>query len=97
VCVHPPPRQNAHDNPSTRDKKVDLNARDLLRSSTLFPGPLVSSFVFLVALCFVLKMDIDDILREADPEGFAVPGGGEDLEGLVRCWVAERGAPVLLG
>lgn len=41
-------------------------------------------------------MDIDDILREADPEYYSKPGDDGDLEALTRAWVAERSAPELL-
>lgn len=41
-------------------------------------------------------MDIDDILREADPEYYSTPGDDGDLEALTRAWVAERSAPELL-
>lgn len=41
-------------------------------------------------------MDIDDILREADPDHDATPLGNRDLQALTRAWVAERSAPELL-
>ncbi|KFY25411.1 hypothetical protein V491_01746 [Pseudogymnoascus sp. VKM F-3775] len=41
-------------------------------------------------------MDIDDILREADPDYYSKPGDDGDLEALTRAWVAERSAPELL-
>ena len=41
-------------------------------------------------------MDIDDILREADPEYYSKPRDEGDLEALTRAWVAERSAPELL-
>ncbi|KAL5346821.1 GINS complex subunit [Pseudogymnoascus australis] len=41
-------------------------------------------------------MDIDDILREADPEYYSKPGDDGDLEALTRAWVSERSAPELL-
>jgi GINS complex subunit 4 len=41
-------------------------------------------------------MDIDDILREADPDFDAGPRGNRDLQALTRAWVAERSAPELL-
>lgn len=41
-------------------------------------------------------MDIDDILREADPEFYSQPRDEGDLEALTRAWVAERSAPELL-
>jgi hypothetical protein len=41
-------------------------------------------------------MDIDDILREADPEFETAPRGNRDLQALTRAWVAERSAPELL-
>ena len=41
-------------------------------------------------------MDIDDILREADPDFEAAPRGNRDLQALTRAWVAERSAPELL-
>ncbi|PNY25217.1 DNA replication complex GINS protein SLD5, partial [Tolypocladium capitatum] len=40
-------------------------------------------------------MDIDDILREADPSD-GIPLGTRDLQALTRRWVAERSAPELL-
>lgn len=41
-------------------------------------------------------MDIDDILREADPDFNALPAGNRDLQALTRAWVAERSAPEVL-
>ena len=41
-------------------------------------------------------MDIDDILREADPDLVTGPHGNRDLQALTRAWVAERSAPELL-
>jgi len=41
-------------------------------------------------------MDIDDILREADPDFETTPRGNRDLQSLTRAWVAERSAPELL-
>jgi GINS complex subunit 4 len=41
-------------------------------------------------------MDIEDILREADPDFEAAPRGNRDLQALTRAWVAERSAPELL-
>ena len=41
-------------------------------------------------------MDIDDILREADPDFETAPRGNRDLQALTRAWVAERSAPELL-
>jgi hypothetical protein len=41
-------------------------------------------------------MDIDDILREADPDFESTPRGNRDLQALTRAWVAERSAPELL-
>jgi GINS complex subunit 4 len=41
-------------------------------------------------------MDIDDILRDADPNFEFEPRGDEDLQALTRAWVAERSAPELL-
>lgn len=41
-------------------------------------------------------MDIDDILREADPDFESAPQGNRDLQALTRAWVAERSAPELL-
>jgi hypothetical protein len=42
------------------------------------------------------KMDIDDILREADPGLVEVAVGISDLQALTRAWVAERSAPEIL-
>jgi GINS complex subunit 4 len=41
-------------------------------------------------------MDIDDILRDADPEFETAPRGNRDLQALTRAWIAERSAPELL-
>jgi hypothetical protein len=41
-------------------------------------------------------MDIDDILRETDPNFDTAPRGNRDLQALTRAWVAERSAPELL-
>jgi GINS complex subunit 4 len=41
-------------------------------------------------------MDIDDILREADPDFHVLPAGNSDLQALTRAWVAERSAPEVL-
>ncbi|KAK3181437.1 GINS complex subunit [Lecanicillium sp. MT-2017a] len=41
-------------------------------------------------------MDIDDILREVDPQAHSVPQETRDLQALTRRWIAERSAPELL-
>ncbi|KAM3560868.1 hypothetical protein ARSEF4850_003488 [Beauveria asiatica] len=41
-------------------------------------------------------MDIDDILREVDPQTHHTPRQTRDLQALTRRWVAERSAPELL-
>jgi len=41
-------------------------------------------------------MDIDDILREADPDFYSEPRDGGDLQALINAWSAERSAPELL-
>lgn len=41
-------------------------------------------------------MELDDILREADPEYYAQQGNDGDYEGLNALYVAERSAPELL-
>jgi GINS complex subunit 4 len=41
-------------------------------------------------------MDIDDILREVDPEANELPSAIRDLQALTRAWVAERSSPELL-
>ncbi|KAI9736824.1 MAG: GINS complex subunit [Claussenomyces sp. TS43310] len=41
-------------------------------------------------------MDIDDILRDADPSFDTSPAGSRDLQALTRAWVAERSAPEVL-
>jgi len=41
-------------------------------------------------------MDIDDILRDADPDFDSAPRGSRDLQALTRAWVAERTSPELL-
>ncbi|KAF1736327.1 hypothetical protein ACQRIT_003573 [Beauveria bassiana] len=41
-------------------------------------------------------MDIDDILREVDPQTHHIPRQTRDLQALTRRWVAERSAPELL-
>jgi hypothetical protein len=41
-------------------------------------------------------MDIDDILREADPNFDSVNQGAQDLQALTRAWVAERSSPEIL-
>ena len=41
-------------------------------------------------------MDIDDILREADPSFEDVAQGSRDLQALTRAWVAERSSPEIL-
>lgn len=41
-------------------------------------------------------MEIDDILREVDPDFDALPSERRDLQLLTRAWVAERSAPELL-
>lgn len=41
-------------------------------------------------------MDIDDILREADPSYIDVAQGERDLQALTRAWVAERSSPEML-
>ncbi|KAM3529678.1 hypothetical protein MY4038_005266 [Beauveria bassiana] len=41
-------------------------------------------------------MDIDDILREVDPQTYHIPRQTRDLQALTRRWVAERSAPELL-
>ena len=42
-------------------------------------------------------MDIEDILRDVDPDSHSIPSETRDLQALTRCWVAERSAPELLG
>ncbi|TQV97144.1 hypothetical protein V2A60_000223 [Cordyceps javanica] len=41
-------------------------------------------------------MDIDDILREVDPQTHRIPRQTRELQALTRRWVAERSAPELL-
>ncbi|RDA91770.1 hypothetical protein CP533_4761 [Ophiocordyceps camponoti-saundersi (nom. inval.)] len=41
-------------------------------------------------------MDIEDILREVDPDSEILSSGVRDLQALTRRWVAERSAPELL-
>lgn len=41
-------------------------------------------------------MDIDDILREADPDFDTTPQATRDLHALTRAWVAERSSPEVL-
>ncbi|KAM3497849.1 hypothetical protein MY10362_008809 [Beauveria mimosiformis] len=41
-------------------------------------------------------MDIDDILREVDPQTHHIPRQTRDLQALTRRWVGERSAPELL-
>ncbi|RDA88118.1 hypothetical protein CP532_6756 [Ophiocordyceps camponoti-leonardi (nom. inval.)] len=41
-------------------------------------------------------MDIEDILREVDPDSDILSSGVRDLQALTRRWVAERSAPELL-
>jgi len=41
-------------------------------------------------------MDIDDILREADPDFDTASQATQDLHALTRAWVAERSSPELL-
>ncbi|OAA73287.1 DNA replication complex GINS protein sld5 [Cordyceps fumosorosea ARSEF 2679] len=41
-------------------------------------------------------MDIDDILREVDPQTHQIPRQTRDLQALTRRWIAERSAPELL-
>ena len=41
-------------------------------------------------------MDIDDILRDVDPQGRAIPADTREIQLLTRLWVAERSAPELL-
>lgn len=41
-------------------------------------------------------MDIDDILREADPDFYSQPRDSGDLQALISVWSAERSAPELL-
>lgn len=41
-------------------------------------------------------MDIEDILRDADPSYDSIPSGNHDLQLLTRAWVAERSAPEVL-
>ena len=41
-------------------------------------------------------MDIDDILREVDPDSAPLSPKLKDLQALTRAWVAERSSPELL-
>lgn len=59
-------------------------------------SPLQFQHSYQILVKSLVKMDIDDILREVDPTSHSVPSETRDLQALTRLWIAERSAPDLL-